>query len=81
MNKEISKLVRSTSLVKGINPKVGEAIINSLFKQFKEVAESADNNDDESFRNFRIINLGIFYSEKGQRERLIKRNEYGKKAK
>jgi len=76
MNKEISKLVRSTCLTQGLDSKVGEAIINSLFKQFKEVAESADNNDNESFKNFRIINLGIFYSDKTQRERLIKRNEY-----
>lgn len=51
-------LIKSASLDVNIHPKVGEAIINSLFKQFRELSKSADKN---SIKNFRIIKLGIFY--------------------
>jgi hypothetical protein len=78
MKSEVRKIVRSTCLTKGLDQKVGEAIINSLFKQFKELAEEASNEDDKSFKNFRIINFGILYSEEKQRERIIKRKEYVK---
>lgn len=51
-------LIKSASLEVNIHPRVGEAIISSLFKQFRELAK---NTDKDNLKNFRIINLGIFY--------------------
>lgn len=62
MDKELEKINKSVCLQKGMNERVGKAIINSLFKQYKEVAGETDIHDPSTIKNFRIINFGLFYS-------------------
>jgi len=73
LDKNIRKLSKSVCLTQNINPKVGEAILSALFKQLKERCESSELGDPSSFKNFRIINLGLFYSTPEQRKGILNR--------
>lgn len=77
MDKELRKIAKSAALQNNIDPRVGEAIISSLFKQYKEVASNVDIDDPSTIQNFRIINLGIFYTNEAK----IKRKKDGKSLK
>lgn len=74
MDKDLKKIAKSASLQHDIDPRVGEAIVNSLFKQYKEIASSVDVNDPSTIQNFRVINLGIFYTDEAK----VKRKKNGK---
>lgn len=74
MDKELEKINKSICLQKGIDERVGKAIINALFQQFKEVASETDIHNPETIKNFRIINFGLFYSTADR----IKRKKYAR---
>ena len=56
--KNLRDLIKLISIENGINPKVGDAIINNLFKQLREEASKGN--------NVRIIKLGLFYDDRNR---------------
>lgn len=79
MDSEVRTVVKSVCLELGIKEDTGKAIVDTLFKQLRENMKSADLDDPDSYKNFRIINFGIFYSDPYKRASTIKHLNYESK--
>lgn len=73
MDKEVEKSINSVCLKLGIKYKVGHTIIDNLFKQLRENLKDVDLDDPESFKNFRILGFGLYYSTQDKRDRFNNR--------
>tara|TARA_R110002020_G_scaffold448039_3_gene660684 strand:+ start:1853 stop:2080 length:228 start_codon:yes stop_codon:yes gene_type:complete len=75
MNKKNKARAHKVGLKHGLPDKVIEAVVNSPFDFMRETTREM--NELESFKNFRIINLGILYTTE-RRLNNLKKNDNNK---
>lgn len=62
MHKDLKQLVHKVALEEGLSDNVVKEIVESPFAFMRNEIPLME--EDEEFKNFRIINLGLFYTTK-----------------
>ncbi len=75
IQKKIQEIIKKMALEYGISEEEVKEIVFSPYEMLCETIKSAEKDNEESFKNVRIMNLGLFAVKKGRLNYLKKKKE------
>lgn len=73
MDKSLEIIIKSKAMELGIDVDVAKVIVDDLFSQVRENMKNSDINNPDSYKNMRIIGLGLLYSKEDKRKRMLQK--------
>jgi len=75
MQKSIQRLIKETAKKFQVPEQEVEKLYKAQFKLVKQTYESAEKGEEDTFKNIRLIKLGVFYVKEGVKRKLINRKK------